>query len=57
MAKKTHKMSLIIPFDLYRKIKKESDKRTENEEKFVSQNTIVVEVLESAFKEEWSELI
>ncbi len=45
-------MSLIIPFDLYRKIKKRADKRTDKEEEFVSQNTVVVEVLEKEFEEE-----
>ena len=45
-------MSLIIPFDLYRKIKKRADKRTDMDEKFVSQNTIVVEELEEAFEDD-----
>lgn len=49
---KTHKMSFIIPFDLYRKIKKRADKRTDKDEKFVSQNTVVVEELEEAFKDD-----
>lgn len=52
MDKKSQKMSIIVPFALYRKIKKTSDAKSEKEEEFVSMNTVILEILKAAYDED-----
>lgn len=49
MVIRTQKLSLNVPYELYRKIKKKADICSEKEEKFIAMNTIILDLLIKEF--------